>query len=330
MVLVLFITIICLFFLIKGAEWLIQGAVPMAERLKVSKLIIATTLIAFGTGLPTIAVNIAMVLSGTKEAEVAVGNALGTNWVNIGLALGIPALITTIKTKYTVFEKEIPIFLALTGLYTSFALDSVITRLEGVIILLSYIFTILIIYQYAKRERVNALDKQLDLDTSTLQTTPTENISPRKALLLIITGLSFLSIFSIVLTKMASPLAEIFHVSEYVIGLTIIGIGTSLPTIVTSIRSAKNGYIDIILGNVFGGTIANIGVGLGLPAIIRNLSFDSEAISDTYYFNILNIVVLFGILVEMKLLKKENNVLNQLSGLIMISVYLIYLVSKFV
>ncbi len=317
--------------LILGANWLLQGAVSIAEKLKISKLVIASTLVAFGTGLPTIAVNLALIMVNSANTDAAIGNALGTNFVNIGLALGIPAIMTVIKTKYEVFEKEIPLYLAFTGLFTAFFLDMSLSRLEGVLLILFYIITLYIVYQYSLREKFNNTeDTQLELDTSTIQTTPTENLSLAKSIFLVVTGLICLGIFAVILAFDAPLLADDLNISKYVMGLTIIGIGTSLPTIVTSIRAAKKGYIDIILGNVFGGTIANIALGLGLPAILRSLSLNTEAVSDTYFFNILNIFVIFGILIESRILKKENKTLGRLSGIIIVSLYIIYLVSKLI
>ncbi len=325
------ITIGSLYMLILGAGWILQGAVSIAEKFKISKLVIASTLIAFGTGLPTIAVNIALVLVNNTGIDTAVGNALGTNFVNIGLALGIPAIMTVIKTKYEIFEKEIPLYLAFTGLFTAFFLDMSLSRFEGVLLILFYIITLYIVYQYSIREKTNqSEDTQFDLNTSTIQTTPTDNISLSKSIFLVASGLFCLTVFSILLAFTAPLLSRDLNISEYVIGLTIIGIGTSLPTIVTSIRAAKKGYIDIILGNVFGGTIANIALGLGLPAVFRQLSINSEAVSDTYFFNILNIFVIFGILIESKILKKENKALGRISGIIIVSLYMIYLVSKLI
>lgn len=325
------ITIGSLYMLILGAGWILQGAVSIAEKFKINKLVIASTLIAFGTGLPTIAVNIALVLVNNTGINTAVGNALGTNFVNIGLALGIPAIMTVIKTKYEIFEKEIPLYLAFTGLFTAFFLDMSLSRFEGVLLILFYIITLYIVYQYSIREKTNqSEDTQFDLNTSTIQTTPTDNISLSKSIFLVASGLFCLTVFSILLAFTAPLLSRDLNISEYVIGLTIIGIGTSLPTIVTSIRAAKKGYIDIILGNVFGGTIANIALGLGLPAVFRQLSINSEAVSDTYFFNILNIFVIFGILIESKILKKENKALGRISGIIIVSLYMIYLVSKLI
>jgi cation:H+ antiporter len=324
------ITIVSLFFLIQGAEWLMKGAVAIAENMNVSKLAIASTLIAFGTGLPTIAVNVALVLLNSNGADAAVGNALGTNYVNIGLALGIPAFLLTINTKYKVFEKEIPIYLGITSLYTAFALDGGISRIEGIVLLVCYLITLYIIYQYSLREKLKVEDHdELDINTSSVTEIKTEGLSMIYAFVYLALGLILLIVFSIVLANMTPLLSHAYGVSQYVLGLTVIGIGTSLPTIVTSIRAGYKGYADIVLGNVFGGLIANIGLGIGFVAIIHDLPFSTEAVSDTYYFSLLNMVVLFGVLIEMKLLGNSKT-LSKISGLVMIVLYLIYIASKLI
>jgi len=321
---------ICFFLLIVGSEWVMKGAVALARRLNVSELVIASTIIALGTGLPTIAVNLFLVLGNSNGVDVAIGNALGTNFVNIGLGLGIPALLLTIVTKYEVFEKEIPIYLGLCSLLTCFMLDSKITRVEGLILLFAYIFALFIIYQYSVRERLKDADKEeIDVDTSTISTITTEGLTILKSLLYIICGFLLLILSSLCLNNMTGRLVLDFNISEYVLGLTIIGIGTSIPMIYTSIRSAKKGYTDIIVGNVFGSTIANIALGAGLPAVITPIALNQEALNDIYYFGILNMIVIFGLLIEMKLLGK-NKTLNWVSGLVIIVFYVVYLGSKFI
>lgn len=321
-------TFLSLYFLIKGAEWLMKGAVAIAEKLKISKLAIASTLIAFGTGLPTIAVNLALIFINKNGANVAIGSALGTNYVNIGLALGVPAFLTTIITKYSVFEKEIPIYLAITSLFTAFALDGEIEIMEGLVLLISYFFTLFIIYQYSVREKQKVVDtKELDIDTSTVNTIKTDGLSVAKSVFYIFLGLTLLILFSLFLSYLSPLLSADYNISEYVLGLTVIGIGTSLPTIFTSIRAAKMGYVDIVLGNVFGGSIANIALAIGLPAIFGTICFSKEAVSDTYYLSIFNMIVLFFILIEMKLLGK-NGSLSRVSGIVIVGIYLVYLFSK--
>lgn len=307
-----------------------KGAVALARKLGAKELAIASTIIAFGTGLPTIAVNLFLILGNSNLDDVAIGNVLGTNFVNIGLGLGIPAFLLTIVTKYEVFEKEIPIYLVICSLLTCFMLDSKITGVEGFILLSAYIFALFIIYQYSARERIGDADKeQIDIDTSTISTVTTEGLTVLKSLLYIICGFLLLTLSSICINKMTGRLVLDFNISEYVLGLTVIGIGTSIPMIYTSIRSAMKGYTDIIVGNVFGSTIANIALGAGLPAIITTITLNKEALNDIYYFGILNMIVIFGLLIEMKLLGK-NKTLNWVSGLVIIVFYVVYLGSKFI
>lgn len=324
------LVIVSLFFLIKGSEWLLKGSVALAENLKISKLAIASTLIAFGTGLPTIAVNLALISVGGDSLNAIAGNAIGTNYVNIGLALGIPAFLVTIVAKYEVFEKEIPLFFAVTAILTAFSMDSTISTLEGITLLIIYVVVLIVIYQFSLRDKVHPeYLEEVHVDTSTISKIETKNLSFSLTILNIVTGLIVLIISSIILARLTPIIASDWNVSEYVLGLTVVGIGTSLPTIVTSLRAAKKGYIDIVLGNVFGGSIANIALGFGLAAVIQELKLNSEAISDTYSFTMFSIVVLFLTLIEMRLLG-NNKTLSKISGIIMISIYVIYLLSKFV
>ena len=322
------IIVVSLSLLILGAEWLLQGAVIFARKKKISDLAIASTLIAFGTGLPTIAVNIAMMCFSSNGADVVVGNALGTNFVNVGLGLGISALIVAINTKYQVFEKELTIFLALSAVLTGFVFDGTLGRIEGLFLLLVYIITLYILYQYAKREKLVDDDmNQVELNTSTISSTATEEINLWTVYARVFVGMIFLVGFSILLAFMTERFSRDFGISEYVLGLTIIGIGTSLPMIVTSVRSAFKGYTDIILGNIFGSTIANIGLGLGIPALIAPLMFTKGATDDLYLFNLLNIVVIFSILTEGKILGK-NKILTKPVGFFILICYLVYLYFK--
>jgi cation:H+ antiporter len=324
----IFTILLSLILLIQGSEWLVQGAVTIAKYKKISDLIIASTIIAFGIGLPTIAVNVAFVLLNSNSNDIVVGNGLGTNLVNIGLGLGIPALLVSLYTKYQVFEKEIPIFLVISGLLTSFVLDGFLSRVEGFVILALYLLTLIIIYQYSLRERVQSKDYlQIDLNTSTISETSTKEVFLSKGILLIVIGMIILASSSLLLTLMIPRFSQDFGISEYLIGLTIVGIGTSLPMVITSIKSSLKGFSDIVLGNVFGSTIANIGLGLGLPAIISPLYFNAESLKDIQFFNILIVIVIFTILIKIKLFG-DNKILSKVSGGIIVIFYLSYLVLK--
>ncbi len=325
-----FVILLSLVLLILGSEWLVQGAVTIAKYKKVSDLIIASTIIAFGIGLPTIAVNVALILLNSNGSDVVVGNGLGTNLVNIGLGLGVPALLVPLYTKYQVFEKEIPIFLVMSGLLTSFVLDGILSEGEGLVIFALYILTLIIIYQYSLREKVQKEDySQIDLDTSTVSKTPTKDVNLRKGAILVIIGMTLLAGSSLLLALRIPVFSKDFGISEYVVGLTIIGIGTSIPMIITSIKSAIKGYTDIILGNVFGGTIANIGLGIGIPAMISPLYFSTESLKDIEIFNVLVVIVIFAILIKIKLFG-DNKILSRVSGGIIVIYYLVYLFFKIV
>lgn len=306
------------FFLIKGANHVLNGSISLAKRFKISPLIIGSTIVAFGGVLPSIAVNLAIVYLGGGNLDIAVGNMVGTNYVNLGLALGIPAFITDIVTKYNVFEKEIPLYLAVVGLLTAFASNGSISMVEGITIFLAYVLISIIVYQYSKRERIT--NKEVLVDDKPAH-------GSGRDLFDVMIGLFILIFSSLLLTYISPYIANDLNISNYVMGLTIVGIGTSIPTIVAGVQAARKGYIDIILGNVFGGNIINIGIGMGIPAIFHFLPINAEALSDIYFTNIYNMVILLAILVEMRLLG-GNKRLSRMSGLIIISIYICYLVYK--
>jgi cation:H+ antiporter len=320
---------VSVFFLIQGTEWITTAAVIIAEKLGVSKLAIASTLIALGTGLPSIAVNVAFVLLNEGGSDTAMGVTLGTNFVNIGLGLGIPAILISLKMKYQVFEKEIPILLGICALFTSFLIDGVFSRFEGVVLLIIYAVVLFIIFQYANRERLEEKDKkQVELDTSTLTHTPTKKVSYIGTYINLFLGILSIVLSSLLIAYITPSVSNDFNISEYILGITLIGIGTSIPMIVTSIKSALKGYVDIIIGNVFGSTIANIVLGIGFVAILKPLTVSAESLEDMYYFNVLNIVVILSLLIETKVFG-GNKILSRLAGVVIVISYLCYLATKF-
>jgi cation:H+ antiporter len=318
------ILIASLYFLVVAAKWMLDGAINIAQKAGLSPLIIGSTIVAFGTILPSVAVNLVILVFSPEQMEIAVGNMLGTNYVNLGLALGLPAFITNIVTKYQVFEKEIPLYLSLLALFTVFGFDMNISPFEGFMILVAYIAVSFIIYQYASRERTETKVKMSEVDAK-LEV----KSSQTKSILLIVVGLIALVASAIALVYSAPVVASYLGISSYIVGLTVVGVGTSLPTIVASIEAAKRNDIDIILGNVFGGNIINIGLGAGLPAIFHNIPLTGEAVSDLYFTTIFNFVILICILAEMKLLG-EHKTLSKVSGGIIVAMYLGYIILKIV
>ena len=319
-----------IFMLIKGSDLLMTSAVEIAEKFKLSKMAIASTLVAIGTGLPSIAVNMTYILMGPDYHDAIVGSAMGTNFLNIGIGLGIPAIILPLKIKYEVFEKEIPLFLAICMLLGVFLIDGNISRLEGMILLVVYALTLYIIYQYSQREKLLRIDlKEVELNTSTISNTPINYESNFKILSRLLLGFLLLITSAVAVVYMTPILSRDFGISQYLLGSTIVAIGPSIPMVFTSIRSATQGYTDIIVGNVFGGTIANIALGIGLVTVVKPLSVSNEAISDVYFFAIMVAVMLLILLPELKPLGKSK-ILNRVSGVIIVIFYIIYLVEKFI
>jgi len=320
--------LISLFLLIKASDWVLDGAILIAKKLKLSPLIIGSTIVAIGTVLPSIAINLVILFTNKENIDIAVGNMLGTTYVNLGLALGIPAFLTDIVTKYNVFEKEIPLYLGIFSLLAVFVIGNIIIPIEGFILFLAYLMILIIIYQYAKREKKNLIDSQHEQEMlSEVEDKDLNSGNTKKIFILLIFGIVILIVSAFILTYFAPLFADNLGISQYIIGLTLVGVGTSLPTIVAGIKAAKKGYIDIILGNVFGGNIVNIGIGIGLPAMFGSLIFSSESIEDMNFISIYNMIILFCVLIEMRLLG-GNKTISRLSGIIIVTIYLLYIVYK--
>jgi len=306
--------IICLIILFFSGKSLVKLSVEIARKLGVSDVFIGTTLIALTTGIPTLLVSLLTFL--TKQPDVALGNLIGTNYVNIGLALGIPAFLTTILVKKEVFEKEIPLYFSLMALFTSFILDGNLSKFEGILLLIFLLAAWGIIIQYGISSHKKLIIQKNEVQEKTKITTK-EILSVLLIFLIILVSSLGISFFT--------PIFAMYTgINSYILGLTLIGVGTSVPTIAAGIVAAKDGNTDIIVGNVFGGNILNITLGIGLLAIIKPIQISSLAINDLLFVNIYGAIIVILILAEMRFLGK-NKTLSRISGLIMIITYLGYL-----
>jgi len=305
---------ICLVVLFFSGKSLVKISTNIARKLGVSDVFIGTTLVALTTGIPTLLVSLIAFL--TNQTDIALGNLIGTNYVNIGLALGIPAFLTTIIVKKEVFEKEIPLYFSLMALFTSFILDGNLSKLEGILLLIFLLAAWGIIIQYG-------ISSHKELEQQEAKTLEKTKVNSKEILSVLFI---FLIIFasSLGISFLTPLFAQYTGTNSYILGLTLIGIGTSIPTITAGIIAAKAGNTDIIVGNVFGGNILNVTLGIGLLAIIKPLQINSLAINDLLFVNIYGAIIVILILAEMRFLGK-NKTLSQISGLIMIITYLVYL-----
>lgn len=256
--------------LIKGADIFVDGASATAINFKVSKMLIGLTIVAFGTSAPEFAVSIKSLLA--HSGDIVLGNVIGSNILNILLILGVSSLFHPLTVKNNTVKKELPITLLITTLFAVLMSDSIFdksknifSRSDGIILLL--FFTVFIYYLITiMRNKID--DKEDDA----------KNMPLVKALAFTILGIICIIFGSNMVVDNASFIAKYLGVSERMIALTIIALGTSLPELVTSVTATKKGEYDIAIGNVVGSNIFNIGIVIGLPVTllgaITNINFN--------------------------------------------------------
>jgi cation:H+ antiporter len=262
-VLTLVLFVIGLGLLIVGAEALVRGASRVAAAAGISPLVIGLTIVAFGTSSPEMAVSVSSAFAG--EADIAVGNVVGSNIFNVLFILGVSALIAPLVVSQQLVRLDVPLMIAVSVLAIVFALDGVINRLEGVILFAGIIaYTVFLIVQ-SRRERNKKVEAEYAQEYSEKPRTTGQfllNVT------LIVVGLGMLVVGSRWLVDGAVAMARVLGVDEVIIGLTIIAAGTSLPEVATSILASIRGERDIAVGNVVGSNIFNILSVMGLSATV--------------------------------------------------------------
>jgi len=300
-------------FLIKGADLLVDGAASIARRLKVSDLVIGLTVVAFGTSTPELFVN--LIASFKGNSDIAIGNVLGSNIANIFLILGISSIIYPLAvTKGTVW-KEIP-FSLLAAVVLLFAANdqildhagaSALTRIDGLIFFC--FFTIFIYYTFSIATRVEGMDEHVTA----------RQLGRLRSLSYIIAGLAGLIIGGKWIVDGAIALAAKLGMSESLIGLTIVAVGTSLPELATSAVAAYKKNVEIAVGNVVGSNIFNIFFVLGISAAIRPLPFQSKNNLD------LAAVILSSLMLFLFMFTGKKRSLDRWEGIVCLLLYISYI-----
>ncbi|MEL6310305.1 MAG: calcium/sodium antiporter [Chloroflexota bacterium] len=247
--------LVLLFF---GGNWLVQGASRLAESAGVSPLVVGLTIVAIGTSAPELIVSISAALSGS--ADIAVGNVVGSNIANIGLILGLSALIYPVSVHVTMLRREIPIMLFVTLLAVWMFNDNTLTRGEGGVLLIGLVLFTAFMLVASRQEQ------QTDEDLSSDQPVPVGRLKEGMRTLV---GMLLLVIGAQLTVSNATELARNVGVSEVVIGITLVALGTSLPELVTSITAAWRKQSDIAIGNIVGSNIFNILGILGVSALLQ-------------------------------------------------------------
>ncbi len=301
--------VIGLVILWKSADLLVDAAVALAHRLGVSALVIGLTIVAMGTSAPEVAASIAAALKGA--GDVAIGNVYGSNIANLALVGGVSALLCPIVIKKTVANREMPIMLFVALLLWAGLFDLNLSRSDGLLLLVIFTVLILLAVLAAKKEMV-------EVNTNSAPTALSDKTL--KQIIFIIAGLIGLSIGAHLTILGAVFIGEQIGLSQAVIGLTIIAIGTSLPELVTCVAASLKGHHDISIGNLVGSNIFNTLLVTGVAGTVRPFTIVSRLAGVDYWIMIAVTFVFILIVFAGKY------VIGRLGGIILVCIYVGYMV----
>ena len=258
--------------LLLGADKFVAGAAAAARNFGISAMVIGLTVVSIGTSAPEIIVSFNAALDGA--GELAVGNAIGSNLANIGLVLGITALIAPLPVSRHLLREESPVLLVITALAGLCLYDGALNRVESVLLALLVIPLLVMVVKY-KREHSD--DNSSESDSSEIP-----ELSSKAAALLFLGGLILLLVSARITVWGAREIAVIWGISDLVIGLTVVAIGTSLPELAASVVSALRGHHDIAVGNVFGSNLFNLMLVMTTAGAIAPIELSAEVFLRDY------------------------------------------------
>ena len=294
-----------------GAEGLVRGASSLAIRLGVSPLVVGLTVVAFATSSPELVVSIKAAIEGNPG--IVVGNVVGSNICNIALILGVAAMISPMSVKTQVIKREIPIMIIVSVILLLILVDDTITRVEGVFLVIGIIFYIILGYKYSIKEKDN-----IEVIKEFEEIIPKSPYKIWKSLIFMIAGLGLLVLGSNLFVDGAVAIAEKFGVSQAIIGLTIVALGTSLPELTTSIVASFKNENDIAIGNAVGSNVFNILSVLGISSLVRPIAGTGITIVD------LSIMMFFTILILP--LSRSKFTLRRGEGVFLFCGYIAYMI----
>lgn len=311
----LIVGLVCL---VGGAELLVRGAAGIASRLGIAPVIIGLTVVAFGTSAPELAVGISA--AGGGSADVAFGNVVGSNIVNVLLILGASAVVGGLAVSQRIIRLDVPLLLAVSVVALVMALDNSIGRIDGIILFAGVITYTGWLIRGARREPDPAVLAEYDDSIDELDVGVIDKPVPVQALLVAI-GLGVLVAGSQLLVSSATDIAETIGVSDLVIGLTVVAVGTSLPELATSMLAAFRGRRDIAVGNVVGSCLFNLMCVLGASAAVS-----SDGIGVTDGSLRLDLPVMIAATVVLVPIFWNGFRITRLEGVALIGFYLVYVV----
>ncbi len=304
------VLVVGLVLLIKGADWFVEGASGVAAKFGVPSLVIGLTIVAFGTSAPEAAVSISSALKGSSG--IALGNVVGSNLFNLLAVVGVCSVMRPTVIDKSIIKKDFPynllatVVLAITMIDTFFG-DlpvNVISRTDGLIIIA--FFAIFMYYTISA-----GLSEKAEVDEEK------KIYSIPKLIMLLVVGIAAIVIGGQAVVNGASDIARAFGVSETLIGLTIVAVGTSLPELVTSVVAIRKGEDDIAIGNVIGSNVFNVLFIIGIAAAIKSIPVDAMLITDILMLLAISLVFYFSILKRRKV--------NRAGGIVMVIAYVLYM-----
>ncbi len=297
------LTLLGIVMLCFGGNWLVGGGASIAKRFRISNLVIGMTIVAYGTSTPELAASIA---AAGEHSAIILGNVIGSNIANIGMVIGVTGILIPLAIERTMLRREIPVMIAVSILLVVVSLDGELATHDGAILLAGLAIFGYYTYRSAMRHR--------DI------TDVAEHTGLGKPIGLVGLGIGFLYVGAIFTVDNAVILAETFGLSEKLIGLTVIAIGTSLPELITSIMAIRRGHTDIGVGNIIGSNIYNILMIMGVGSLLGGVLISSDVYVDY------TIMILFSASLFMAL---KTGAIGRVVGTCLVAGYVIYLTLVF-
>jgi len=301
------LTVVGLILLCLGGNWLVSGGVTIAKKFRISNLVIGMTIVAYGTSTPELAASIA---AAGEHSAIILGNIVGSNIANVGMVIGVSAILIPLVVKKHVLKKEIPIMLGVSFLLILLSLDGVLSSYDGILLLGGLGIFAIYTFRDAMKQREQSSEKS----------DPSKKNTYAKSIGLIGLGIGVLYIGAILTVDNAVILAKEFGLSEKIIGLTVIAIGTSLPELITSVIAIRKGHTDIGVGNIIGSNIYNILMIMGVGAALGGVVISSDVYIDYAIMIIFSVSLLVAI---------KTGIINRFMGICLSIGYIVYLLVTF-
>jgi len=305
------LTVVGLVMLCFGGNWLVSGGVAIAKKFRISNLVIGMTIVAYGTSTPELAASIA---AAGEHSAIILGNIIGSNIANVGMVIGVAAIIVPLAVSKSTLRKEIPIMLGVSFLLVLLSIDGEISQYDGIILLAGLgVFAYYTLRDAMKQRAENKKENNEEIK-------PGKNNIYLKSTGLIGIGIVLLYVGAILTVDNAVVLAKEFGLSEKIIGLTVIAIGTSLPELITSIIAIRKGHADIGVGNIIGSNIYNILMIMGVGAALGGVMVGA----DVYVDYAIMIVFSLSLLIALK-----TGIIGRAMGIALTIGYVSYLIVTF-